>query len=343
MTPQISIILPTFNGEKYITESIKSCLDQSFSDFELIIVNDCSSDNTLSIIESFLESDSRIRIINNQKNLQLPGSLNIGFQSARGKYFTWTSDDNIFKKNALEVLIDSITKNNSPDIVYSSYNIIDEKGSFISKYGGNPEELIFQNIIGACFLFKKNVFVQLSGYDEMKYTVEDYDFWLRALKYFNFKYIDEVLYSYRRHDKSISNEIYQNTTVYNQFIELHKKTFKEFYKNVLGIIFSDEEAMTLTMIYLNNNLKDNYEFTIEHYKNCCNLIEKLKEIDWEKINFDPNRIKLILDSKKFSFTEVYIQDLFFWKNQFMECKFCFRIKYINPLFWLRKSKEYFSS
>ena len=82
--PQISIVLPTFNGEAYLAESIESILSQSFEDFELIIVNDCSTDRTAEIIEQYVKKDSRVKSIYNDVNQRLPKSLNIGFENASG-------------------------------------------------------------------------------------------------------------------------------------------------------------------------------------------------------------------------------------------------------------------
>src|SRR5688572_20908989 len=104
----VSIVLPTFNGSRYLAESIESCLAQTYRAWELIIVDDCSTDETPSIIKSFEARDSRIRSIRNQKNLKLPGSLNAGFAEAKGALFTWTSDDNLYRPNALEVMVAEI-------------------------------------------------------------------------------------------------------------------------------------------------------------------------------------------------------------------------------------------
>ena len=84
MEKRISIVLPTYNGEKVIKKSIESVLSQTYVNWELIIVNDCSTDNTLSVIESYEQSDSRIRVYNNTTNQKLPRSLNIGFSHATG-------------------------------------------------------------------------------------------------------------------------------------------------------------------------------------------------------------------------------------------------------------------
>ena len=93
--PVVSIVLPVWNGEKYLTTAINSILAQRFADFELIVVNDCSTDKYAVIARGFAAADPRIRVIDNERNLKLPASLNRGFKTARGAFFTWTSDDNV--------------------------------------------------------------------------------------------------------------------------------------------------------------------------------------------------------------------------------------------------------
>ena len=91
----ISIILPTYNGEKYLSQAIESILSQTEQDWELILVNDCSTDRTGDICQAYTLKDPRIRVIHNEGNRKLPGSLNRGFREAHGDYLTWTSDDNL--------------------------------------------------------------------------------------------------------------------------------------------------------------------------------------------------------------------------------------------------------
>ena len=95
-SPKISVVLPVYNGERYLRESLDSILAQTMGDFELIVVDDCSTDATSVILAEYAVRDSRIRIIRNAENQKLPRSLNIGFAEARGEYLTWTSDDNVY-------------------------------------------------------------------------------------------------------------------------------------------------------------------------------------------------------------------------------------------------------
>lgn len=205
--PLISIVLPVFNGEKYIRQSIESCLYQTYSNIELIVVNDCSTDSTLQIIEKYAELDSRVRVVNNNENKKLPACLNIGHREAKGSFITWTSDDNIYVLNAISQLYSGLIKSRA-DIVYSNFYLIDEldnvTGELIKK---TKEFLPFENIVGACFLYSREVYNIVGGYDENLIYVEDYAFWLEAYtKNFHFYKLDKNLYYYRLHNESLTSE-----------------------------------------------------------------------------------------------------------------------------------------
>jgi len=205
--PLISVVLPTYNGEKYLSRAVESCLDQSFSDFELIIVNDCSTDGTKSVAEGYAARDERVRLINNEVNKKLPASLNTGFRNAEGTYLTWTSDDNYYAKDAFRIMEEHLAKNEQVDIVYTNYYLIDEDGKVMEmKVLPEWRKIYRGNIAGACFLYRKEVQEKLSGYDEGLFLVEDYDFWIRASKYFRFEKVEEALYYYQSHGNSLTSQ-----------------------------------------------------------------------------------------------------------------------------------------
>lgn len=204
--PLVSIVLPVWNGERYLKEAIESVLEQSYGKFEFIIVNDCSTDSTLQIAQAYEQKDARITVVNNKENLKLPASLNKGFSNARGLYFTWTSDDNVLEPRFLETLLKELL-NSEVDIVYSDFKSIDEHGAFLNvSEVGDAEGLVGTNTVGAAFLYTRKVHQVLNGYDTGKFLYEDYDFWVRAyLAGFCFKRVQYLVYNYRRHAGALTS------------------------------------------------------------------------------------------------------------------------------------------
>lgn len=205
MDAKITIVLPTFNGEENIRKSIDSIIYQSYTNWELILVNDCSTDNTLTILEEYVQSDSRIRLISNKINQKLPRSLNIGFAQASGELLTWTSDDNTYHSDALQVMSDTLRNHPDIDMVYADFNIVDLSGKILwEEKKKNPETLRFSNTVGACFLYRRSLADQIGEYDPSLFLAEDYEYWIRAYLKGNLMHIPQILYDYGWHDKSLT-------------------------------------------------------------------------------------------------------------------------------------------
>jgi len=204
--PKISVVLPTFNGAAYLGESLKSIVGQSFSSWELIIVDDGSTDTTPEIIQEFVARDSRIRQVRHLENRNLPAALNTGFSEAKGEYFTWSSDDNVYNQNAFQRLIAVLNHSDEIDIVYADFDMIDAVGQRIRTiHCLSSQELPIRNGIGACFLYRRSVQDAISGYEESLHCAEDWDFWLRAfIAGFCFYHMRDSLYLYRDHDRSLT-------------------------------------------------------------------------------------------------------------------------------------------
>lgn len=207
-SPLVSIILPTYNGSRYIRTSIDSCLGQTYQHFELIVVDDCSSDNTASIVKEYTEKDSRVKYIKNETNKKLPLSLNTGFAAARGELFTWTSDDNYYTPNAIEVMVQALQQHPQTGLVYTNYKTIDDDGNITGEkiFGDVNESMVTWLGAGACFLYQAQLHTELKGYDASAFLIEDYDFFIRALTKTRFHYINRTdLYYYRLHAGSLTS------------------------------------------------------------------------------------------------------------------------------------------
>ena len=202
----VSIILPTYNGERYIQGSIESVLKQTYQDWELIVIDDHSEDGTGNIVRQYADKDSRIKLYRNEKNLRLPASLNKGFSLSKGKYLTWTSDDNLFKENAIGGFVHILEKNHDIGLVFSAMDIIDEHGAVV---GHTPpvldlEEVHYKNIVMASFMYTRAVYEKVGDYNIDLFLVEDHDYWLRIAREFTITYIEEPLYRYRTHPGSLT-------------------------------------------------------------------------------------------------------------------------------------------
>lgn len=201
----ISIVLPVYNGAEYLAESIESVIAQTYANWELIIVNDCSTDNSLAIASKYASQDARIKVFSNPQNLKLPKTLNAGFEHATGEYFTWTSDDNKYKPDAFRVMVENLKKNIDVVMVYADYTCIDSNGhetEFVKK--PEPKYLFTGNVIGACFLYTADAAKKIGEYDADLFLAEDYDFWIRLYKMGSILHINKNLYNYRRHGRSLT-------------------------------------------------------------------------------------------------------------------------------------------
>lgn len=185
--PKITVIMSVFNGSKFLAESIQSILDQTFKEFEFIIINDGSTDNSLDIIRSFESADSRIKVIS-KLNEGLAKSLNTAISISKGEYIARMDADDISYKNRLEKQYEFMQKNKSIDLCGCSMDIIDELGNVTSEkiQASNNHEILkkrfFQSpILHITFFGKKLFFLKNNGYrEEFKYA-QDYDLVMRGI------------------------------------------------------------------------------------------------------------------------------------------------------------------
>jgi len=192
-TPTISIVLPTFNGATYVRESVESCLAQTFEDLEIIAVIDGSTDETEQILRSY--SDPRLRI-HFQANQGLPDALNAGFSLARGRFFSWTSDDNIYFPQAFAVMLRYLEEHPATAMACTDLFVIDGSGKTVS-YSDN---------VWACFLYRAEAAALAGPYRSEFPLVEDIDFFLRLRH--SAGAIDRIkhpYYKYRQHKSSLSS------------------------------------------------------------------------------------------------------------------------------------------
>lgn len=210
--PKISIVLPTYNQARYLPGALEGILQQTFQDFELIVVNDGSKDPTPQVLAEY---QKRIEFqVVEQENQGLPRALNAGFALANGDYFTWTSSDNIMLPGMLKSLSIALDDDQSVGVVYSDWYFIDDAGQVISLYKTLDYDrhlLLRQNYVHCSFLFRRECMEKVGRYDPAFIYGEDWEFWIRVSQDFKMKHVPEALYQYRVHTQSMTTELKQGT------------------------------------------------------------------------------------------------------------------------------------
>lgn len=229
----VSVIMPVFNGESYVREAIESVLNQSYTNFEFIIMNDGSTDKSESIVRSF--QDERIKLINNPVNIGLVKTLNLAISHCKGEFIARFDSDDICMQNRLEKQLKQFSQNSTLDVVGSTANIIDSCGHHKGLFKV-PEEhtdihlgMLFNNQIihPTVMIRRKSILKYMPNvYDVKDQHVEDYGLWVKMLSNHQFYNIQVPLIKYRVHDTKIST-IYSKSQIENS--KKIKSTISKFY------------------------------------------------------------------------------------------------------------------
>jgi glycosyltransferase involved in cell wall biosynthesis len=245
--PKVSIILPNYNYACYLTERLNSIKNQTFTDYELIFLDDASTDNSIEIFNKFIQDNKQIsyKILINQSNTGIPFiQWNKGVENASGDYIWITEADDFCENNILEKLVSVLNNNSNVGLAYCQSCHVNEKSEKIddllwsvkwlddkrweNKFINNGKEeilqyLAFQNTIpnASAVLFKKNYYIQ-AGMAETKYKlVGDWLTWIKILLISDIGFIPDVLNYFRIHTKTVRSE-YENKKIYNHLYEMYK-------------------------------------------------------------------------------------------------------------------------
>jgi glycosyltransferase involved in cell wall biosynthesis len=294
--PEVSVIMSVFNGKDFLAESIQSVLDQSFKNFEFIIIDDGSKDNSLEVIRSYEALDSRIRVIT-QKNQGLAKSLNVGIENSRGKYIARIDADDLCYESRLQKQFVFMEENPSVDLVGSSVDVIDESGSITtSKIQITSFEDIYEKryslspVLHITFFGKKTFFETNNGYRENFIFAQDYDLVLRGLDSGAIiQNMEEKLVKYRDFQKKINPlKFIQQYRITELAIKLSKERLK-FGNEISNIDFLLAETMKVNSwnifvakIFLKTYLLDS-SFKNKFLKNISKLFAFIFSSDLRKL------------------------------------------------------------
>jgi len=274
--PKVTVLMPVYNGEKYLKESIESILNQTFTDFEFLIINDGSTDRTEEIIKSY--KDTRIKLVNNETNLKLIKTLNKGLDLAKGKYIARMDADDVSLPKRLKIQVDFM--DNNPEIGVSGAwaKVIGGKNKKYIKTYSNFEKIkatsIFKNIlIHPSVIIRKEILNKYNlRYNEESQHSEDYELWARCTKCFPITNIKKYLMLYRIHNENISHQHSETQTKNSSLtrieqlknlqikpaeieIEIHLNTYKPPHYEIIDFLNKKENWL---FKLINQNKKTNY-------------------------------------------------------------------------------------
>lgn len=271
----VSIVLPVYNGERYLASAIESVLNQTYQNIELILVNDCSTDSTEEIIQSYASKDPRIVYLKNEVNLKLPASLNRGFSAAKGQYLTWTSDDNLYMPTALARMTEFLEQHPKTALVYCDMDEINDSGTVTRRITvGEPDRLLYVNTVGACFMYRKQAAEVVGEYDPNCFLVEDYEYWLRFYLAFQISPLHECLYQYRFHSGALTST--RQTEIQTAVKKLRLNYLPVFEKNHLPnrLLFPYFDYLFEKNIITENGRQKKLQFAARHPSYFLTLIRK---------------------------------------------------------------------
>lgn len=254
--PLVSIICLAFNHEKFVVETLNSVMQQNYQPIELIIVDDCSTDNTKLVINNWLSTHPEVQFIVNEINKGNTKSFNNALKFAKGEYIIDLAADDLIVPNGVQLQVNAFqnSKFKNLGVVYGNAEIINEDGSFNSFYFPVNEngKVIAKRATGDIYssvlstgdsicsvsaLIKKSVFDFLDGYDETL-DYEDLDSWIRASREYEFDFIDKVLVKKRTVTNSLGSNFYKKKH------KINKSTYK-ILRKALGLNRSKMEDLAL--------------------------------------------------------------------------------------------------
>ena len=297
MKHKFSLIIPAYNVEKYIKKCLDSVLNQTYNNYEIIIINDGSTDNTSKILESY-KSNKKIKIIN-QENKGLSNARNTGVSNAKGDYILFIDSDDFIEKELLEILNKTI---NDEDLVRFQIRILDETNKIIKEY----KEETFNNLNGieafnklskynlvelaVCYAYKKDTFLKNNYKFEEKTYHEDFGLIpyiiISSKKVTSINYIG---YNYLQRKNSIMNNTdYEKEIKKSNDVLKHYKNLIKWSQNIKGDLTIYKSFIANSVILKSLNLKE------KDYKNYIKKLKEYKVYDDLLTNNKENKIKKIL-------------------------------------------------
>lgn len=290
--PTVSVIIPTYNRANLLKRAIESVISQRFEDFELIVVDDASPDNTPEIVESI--NDTRIRYIRLKENSGGPVARNTGIKKARGKFIALLDDDDEWLPNRLEVQVRKFENlDREFGVVYGGFYYVSQQdgkilGKRLPRHRGDVyEHFLRENFIGSpTLLIRRECFKRAGLFDPNLTSSQDWDMWLRIARYYKFDYVNEIVAKYYVHGRQISFNMGKYIPGRERFIRKHLDIWRN--PNVLSIHLSQMGLLLLLggdpekgLKYLTRSIAI-APFNMENYRKLAELALDSRSLEYIK-------------------------------------------------------------
>lgn len=273
----VSVVMPSYNNGKYLKESIESVLNQTYERLELIIVDDCSSDESRAILTRYAENDQRVRYIFHKQNKGYAATLHDGVRETSGEFITTQDSDDIWNMHRLEKILEIFKTKKEVSIIHHDADIIDTQGNLIKRSycsandlsneerSGNPFNLLLrENFVFGCVVMRKKC-LNICGFPDTRLDYAmDWYYWIKLSGEFVFYYLPESLVYYRIHERNMSRtdtenfiadhvkmyEIIQNE--YKGLSKIQRRIVarqKSQYLQMLGFFYFDKNAFLMAVRY----------------------------------------------------------------------------------------------
>lgn len=296
--PLVSIVIPVYNAEKYIERALKSLINQSYKNIEVIVVNDGSTDNTEKIVKKYVD---KIRYFY-KENGGVASALNLGIKNMKGEYFSWLSHDDVYYTNKIERQIEELKNIDKDNILYSGFELINDKSEFLyaweiaskneyRKLNNSFYALLLSGLNGCSLLIPKKAFYEVDFFNEDLKCTQDYDLWFKIFKNgYKIKYMPEVLLQYRIHESQdtklkLKSVIEEGNKLWIYMISnLSEDDYKDIFYN----------EYSLLKLLKNNLIPLNYDGAVKFIDERLNILE-IENKKYYELN---NKISIIVNLLK---------------------------------------------
>lgn len=314
-SPLVSVIMPVFNTARYINEAIDSILNQTYENFEFIIIDDCSEDESVAIIEGY--EDPRIKLIKNDRNLGISHTRNKGLAIAQGKYIAVFDSDDIAPKYRLEKQVSFLEKNPEFGLIGGAVQPINEEGEETGSawdYPADPEEVPVRLLFGNYFaqpavMIRAKVLSDTEPYNPKFVTAGDYDLWVRLSRVTKVWNLPELMLYYRMHGSGITRKTKRDISL---------GSIKKIIASHLDYLEIDytEEDLSIYLEITNNSYDKSFDAFVKRLKRgykpdiYFNLLSSIRIANQQHKRFDQKALDRVLEEKTKLLKELYAKKYF---------------------------------